>query len=94
MDPALRAAMLRRGQSLIAIGDISGARLFLERAALGGSSEAAMALAETYDPGRLVLLGVIGLPADPAAALSWYRRAHALGAPEAAARIATLEGPR
>ncbi|PWS36175.1 hypothetical protein DFH01_13305 [Falsiroseomonas bella] len=94
MDPALRAAMIRRGQSLIAIGDISGARLFLERAARGGSADAAMALAETYDPGHLARLGVIGLPADPAAALSWYRRALALGAPGAAARIATLEGPR
>jgi TPR repeat protein len=53
-----------------------------------------MALAETYDRERLARLGVIGLPADPAAALTWYRRALALGEPGAAARIATLEGQR
>jgi hypothetical protein len=94
MDPALRDSMLRRGQALVAIGDISGARRFLERAAQGGSAAAAMAMAETYDPGSLARLGVIGLPADPAAALSWYRRALALGAAEAAARIATLEAQR
>jgi hypothetical protein len=94
MEPAMQAVMLRRGQALLAIGDISGARLFLERAASRDSAAAAMALAETYDPGRLAGLGVIGLPADPAAALSWYRRALGLGAPEAADRIATLEGSR
>jgi hypothetical protein len=94
MNPALRDAMLRRGEALAALGDISGARRFLERAAEGGSAAAAMAMAETYDPRALARLGVIGLTPDPAAALTWYRRALALGAPDAADRIATIEAPR
>jgi TPR repeat protein len=48
-------------------------------------------MAETHDPDILRRRGVIGLPPDRAAALSWYRRALALGAPEAASRIARLE---
>jgi TPR repeat protein len=76
---------------LLALGDISGARRFLVRAAEGGSGPAAQALAETYDPRLLRERGVVGLAPDRAAALAWYRRAAALGAPEAAARIAILE---
>jgi TPR repeat protein len=48
-------------------------------------------MAETYDPRVLARLGVRGLVPDRAAALEWYRRAVALGATDAAARIAALE---
>jgi TPR repeat protein len=94
MDPAVRDAMLRRGEALLMIGDISGARRFLERAADGGSAAAAMAMAETYDPALLASRGVIGLPADRSAALDWYRRALTLGANAAAARIFAIEATR
>jgi TPR repeat protein len=89
MDPALRDAMLRRGQALLGQGDISGARRLLERAADGGSGEAALAMAETYDPRSLAQRGVIGLAPDPAAAQRWYRRAQELGI-----RIPATEVPR
>jgi TPR repeat protein len=86
--------MLRRGQALIEIGDISGARRFFQRAADGGSAAAAQAMAETHDPRILARRGVIGLAPDREAALSWYRRALDLGAPEAASRITSLEAER
>ena len=85
------AALLRRGHALLALGDISAARRFFERAALAGSAEAALAAGGTYDPGVLATLRVSGIQPDPAAA-AWYRRAAALGAAEAAAaRLAALQ---
>ncbi len=91
-DPAQLAVMLRRGEALMAIGDIMGARRFFERAAASGSAAAARAMAETYDPHILAERRAVGLPPDPAAALAWYRRAAALGAArDVASAIATLE---
>jgi len=91
MSPAEIEAARRRGEALAAVGDISGARRFLERAALAGSGEAALAMAESFDPQKLAARGVIGLSPDRAAALNWYRHALALGVAEAAPRIARLE---
>jgi len=91
-EPALVAAMLRRAEVLLSFGDISGARRFLERAEAAGSASAAVALAETYDPATLASLHTRGLRPDPAAALAWYRRAAARGAP-VAQRIQALEAP-
>jgi hypothetical protein len=83
LDPALLATMLRRGEALLEIGDISGARRFLERAAEGGSAAAARALAETYDAALLARRGAVGITPDPAAAAAWYRRAELLRRAEA-----------
>jgi TPR repeat protein len=94
MGPSDIEAARRRGEALVALGDISGARRFLERAALAGSGPAALAMAETFDPRVLAGRGVIGLSPDSTAALTWYRRALALGMAEAAPRIATLEAAR
>lgn len=94
MSPADIETARRRGEALVALGDISGGRRFLERAALAGSGAAALAMAESFDPRLRAARGVIGMPPDPAAALVWYRRAHALGVAESAARIATLEAER
>jgi hypothetical protein len=91
MSPAEIETARRRGEALAAVGDISGARRFLERAALAGSGEAALAMAESFDPQKLAARGVIGLSPDRAAALTWYRHALALGVAEAAPRIARLE---
>ena len=44
------AALLKRAKSLLAIGDITSARLLLERAADAQEAEAALMLAGTYDP--------------------------------------------
>lgn len=91
-EPALVSTMLRRAEVLLSFGDISGARRFLERAEAAGSASAAVALAETYDPATLASLHTRGLQPDPAAALAWYRRAAARGAP-VAQRIQALEAP-
>jgi hypothetical protein len=94
MSSSAVEAARRRGEALVALGDISGARRFLERAALSGSGAAALAMAETFDPQVLAERGVMGLPPDRTAALTWYRRALELGMTEAAPRIATLEAER
>ena len=44
------AALLKRAKGLLAIGDITSARLLLERAADAQEPEAALMLAGTYDP--------------------------------------------
>jgi len=72
---------LARGDELLEIGDIAGARLFYERAARTGNVPAMIALARTYEPEVLRQRGVIGLTADPARAQFWYGRAAAAGAP-------------
>lgn len=91
MAPTLLVAMLQRGQSLMALGDISGARRFFERAAAAGSAVAAHALAETYDPRMLALRGALGIEPDLAAARLWYDRAKALSAAEAPTLTKTPE---
>jgi TPR repeat protein len=94
MPPAVIGAMLLRGEALLALGDISGARRFFERAAASGNGPAALAMGGTYDPGVLATIGARGIAPDRAVALTWYRRAQALGEPRAAERIATLEASR
>ena len=44
------AALLKRAKGLLAVGDITSARLLLERAADAQEAEAALMLAGTYDP--------------------------------------------
>jgi hypothetical protein len=83
-DPALLAGLLRRGDALLALGDVSGARRFYERAAEAGSAAAARAAGRTHDPAVLAGLGVRGIRPDPAAAAEWYRRADSLAAAQAA----------
>lgn len=81
-DPAALAALLRRGDALLALGDVSGARRFYERAAEAGSAAGARALGRTHDPAVLAELGVRGIRPDPEAAADWYRRAESLAAQE------------
>jgi hypothetical protein len=83
-------ALLKRGQELIAIGDISGGRLLLTRAAEAGDARASLAVAGTYDAAVLATLGVVGVPPDPAKARGWYARAAEQGSPEAARRLRQL----
>ena len=46
---------------MLALGDISAARLLYERAAALGSAKAATALGKTYDPAFLASIQVSGL---------------------------------
>jgi TPR repeat protein len=91
LPPEVIAALMRRGDAMLAVGDISAARLLYERAALAGNAAAATALGRTHDPEALAQLGVRGIRADPDLAASWYRRAVALGDTEAAQRLQRLE---
>lgn len=84
------ASLLKRGDALIASGDLAAARLVLRRAADAGDAHAAMTLAETYDPAILEKLGVHGLVPDVAMARDWYEKAKKLGAAEATRRLEML----
>ncbi len=67
--------MLKKGQSLIAVGDIASARLILTRLAEMGMADASYALASTYDATVLARLHVVGIQPDPEKAKAWYAKA-------------------
>lgn len=75
---------------MLALGDISAARLLYERAASLGSARAATALGKTYDPAFLATIQVSGLAPNRAAAAAWYQKAAGLGDAEAEGRLARL----
>ena len=87
-EQALR--LYGKGQDLMGRGNIDAARFFFERAADMGLSQAALALAATYDPNELAKLKVVGLAGNAAAARKWYDRAAELGAAEATDRLHRL----
>jgi TPR repeat protein len=62
--------MLQRADDFIRSGDLSSARLLLQRAAEAGNVNAALALAGTYDPNVLKTLGFQEGAADIAMARS------------------------
>jgi len=84
------AAALKRAGGLIASKDIAAARLVLQRVATDGDAQAAVTLAETYDPAILDRLGVLGMVPDVAMARQWYEVAVRLGSSEAAQRLDVL----
>jgi TPR repeat protein len=84
-------ALLARGNEFLSAGDITSARLYYERAADAGNGLAALQLGATFDPVTLGRAGTRAVTVDPAKALSWYRRARALGMSEADQRIKSLE---
>ena len=79
--------LVKRGQDLLAIGDISGGRLLLTRAAEAGDARASFALAGTYDSAVVATLGVVGAFPDAVKARSWYLKAAEQGSTEAARRL-------
>jgi hypothetical protein len=81
------AALLKRGQDLIAAGDIASARLILTHVAEAGDPQASFILAGTYDPAVLGTRRVVGVQADPAKARAWYTRAAEQGSSEARRRL-------
>lgn len=77
--PALPAnPLVTRAETLFRSGDVSGARLLLERASEAGDPAAMFLLAETFDPRALSRLGVIGVRGDGQKAEELYARARAL----------------
>jgi TPR repeat protein len=94
LDPGEIASSLKRGNDLIASGDLAAARLVLRGAANAGDAHAAMTLAGTYDPVVLEKLGVHGFVPDLAMARVWYERAKKFGAAEAPQRLELLASRR
>lgn len=74
-----RRRLTARAEELLKAGDISGARLLLERALEGGEERAALLLAQTYDPAVLSTWRNIGVRGDEEKARALYRRAEAAG---------------
>lgn len=81
------AALLKRAKGLLAVGDITSARLLLERAADAEAAEAALMLAGTYDPQVLGTQDMRSITPDPAAARLWYQKAAQLGSLDARRRL-------
>ena len=81
--------LMRRGQEMLGLGDLSAARLLFGRAAEAGSMEAMLAMGRSYDPVVLAVTHSLA-GADPAEAGRWYGRAAASGSKEAAALLQRL----
>ena len=81
------AALLKRAKGMLAVGDITSARLLLERAADAQEAEAAFMLAGTYDPQVLGTQDMRSVTPDPAAARLWYQKAAQLGSADARRRL-------
>ncbi len=82
--------LVRRGENLLAHGDIAAARLLLGRAAEAHDAQATLSLAASYDPEVLRRLPVLGIKPDIGAARGWYEKAARYGSAEAIRRLARL----
>ena len=91
IDPDELAALLKRARGLLAIGDITAARLLLERAADAEAADAALMLAGTYDPQVLGTRDMRSITPDPAIARLWYQKAAQLGSPDARRRLSQIQ---
>jgi hypothetical protein len=87
LDPDELAILINRAKILVAAGDISPARLLLERAAEAQEPTAALMLARTYDPDVLRTENVRNILPDPAMARIWYQRAAQFGSADAQHRL-------
>jgi hypothetical protein len=84
------ASLLSRAHAALENGDITAARLLLQRAADAGELKAAMSLASTYDPAVLRKLRTVGALPDLGEARRWYEKAAELGSTEAIHRLKEL----
>lgn len=92
MDPAEAAMLMQRGRDFLGAGDLSAARVAFSRLADAGVADAALALANTYNPAYLTSHHVMGVQGDPAMARSLYQRAKELGSTEAGQMLARMTG--
>jgi hypothetical protein len=90
LDPREVAALIRRGQDLLASGDVQSARLLLMRGAEARDARAALLVGTTYDPALLRQIGADGPLADIAQARVWYQRAKEWGEPDAQRKLDAL----
>ena len=89
LDPKEILVLVKRGQELLASGDILSARLLLQRAAEARDARAALLLGTTYDPALLKQFGANGL-ADVAQARNWYQKARQWGESDAQRQLEAL----
>jgi hypothetical protein len=87
LSPEDVVASLKRGEELIANGDLGAARLVFQRLAEDGNADAALALAKIYDPMMPEKQRAHGFASDAALAQYWYERARALGSNDARRRL-------
>jgi hypothetical protein len=90
IDPGEVDLLMQQGRQALTGGDISAARVAFRRLADAGNAEAALALAQTYDPFYLARHNVIGLSGDRTTAKELYERARELGSTEADRMMAPL----
>lgn len=83
--------IVKRADTLFKAGDVSGARLLLERAAESGDARAMVLLAETFDPAVLAQRRVLGIRGDPKRAEDLYKRARAIAAGQGAKSSASAK---
>ena len=83
--------LIVRARALLRQGNISAARIVLERAAETGSALASFALAETYDPVILSTWGTYGTRGDTTKARELYAKARAGGIQDAKDRLDELD---
>jgi TPR repeat protein len=82
---------LARGDALLRTGDVASARLFYERAAIGGDGRAALGVGATFDQAFLDGDALRGVRGDAAQARYWYQWARDLGEADAERRLKSLE---
>lgn len=90
IDPGEATMLMQRGRDFLESGDISAARVAFRRLAEAGMPDAALALANTYDPAYLAAHNVIGGLGDSATARRLYQRASDLGSAEAGQILARM----
>jgi hypothetical protein len=88
---AMIGMLIERGDAALAEGDVIAARMLFERAASLGSASAATSAGKTYDIEFLLRIGARGIRADPAVAAAWFRKAAALGDPDARDLVARMD---
>lgn len=91
IDPEEFATLMQRAKALLATGDIPSARLLLERAAEAPDANAALMLAQTYDPEVLGTPDIRNIIPEPAKARALYQKAAQLGSADAQRRLAQLQ---
>ncbi len=90
LDSEELASMRLHADHFIKSGDLSSARLLLERAAEAGDENAALTLAGTFDPNVVKTLGFQEGAVDIEMARLWYERAARFGSAEARDRLQQL----
>ncbi len=92
--PTMPAAQLddifRRGEAMLARGDVQAARALYRRAAMANSAAAATVVGKTYDPTFLAGIGATKVKGAVSRAVTWYRRAAELGDREGRERLLQL----